>query len=142
MPRRLRKMVENANAKINQGGEMMTKVDILLSAFLEEFKPEDVEKLDVALDQAGHTLSLVYAVTEDVKPGQVRKIKKAAKEMVAKVGEFTAATKATLDQDGDNDVDITDLKVLVVDILPWPLDQLSCSIIDKLKAATSRDRES
>ena len=114
MPRRLKRVLENANAKINQGGGVMTKVDALMSAVLEELKPEDVEKLSVHLGHAGHMLNLVYAAAEDVTPEQVRTAKAKAREVVA-------AVKAVLDKNGDGRITTEDFTLIVKDLVPFPL---------------------
>jgi len=119
MPGRLRRMMTKANAKMDQAGKamtkadakmdqagkLMTKVEALLDAFMEEFTEETLGELDDLLDDAGHTLGLVRALTGGLTPEHVVKFKAAFQELVDAVKEF-------LDRNDDGKINIDDFPKL------------------------------
>ena len=100
-------LISNANG-------LMAKADALISAFDAEEIEEFINQLENLFPKVSHLASLAYALTEDLEPDDIRKIK-------AKIKEGIAAIKAKLDKDKDGDIDFDDLKLIVVEHLPFPL---------------------
>lgn len=105
MAREERRTRRRQGGLIAQAKGFLAKVD----ALVDQFEPEEIEEfingLEEAFPQATHSLSLLYALTKDIKPEDIDNVKERAKVLFKK-----------LDANNDN-------KITMADIVPllWSL---------------------
>lgn len=116
--RRERRRKKGVRGMIANARGLIAKVDAIVDAIMDDLSPEEIDAfvdgLEEAFPQAAHSLSLLYALTEDVKPENVKKIKAkisvpdilAFIETLAGINNRVGPLVELLDGDGKGDLEL------------------------------------